>query len=64
MTDNVYVSVTQLARRYSVDRSTVWRWVQRGTLPQPQKLSEQCSRWKLSDIEARDAAREREHQAA
>ena len=58
MTENTYVSVTQLARRYSVDRSTIWRWVQRGTLPQPFRLSEQTTRWKLEEIEQRDAERE------
>ncbi len=58
MTENTYVSVTQLARRYSVDRSTIWRWVQRGSLPQPVRLSEQTTRWKLDEIERRDAERE------
>ena len=58
MIENTYVSVTQLARRYSVDRSTIWRWVQRGTLPQPVRLSEQTTRWKLDEIERRDAERE------
>ncbi len=58
MTENTYVSVTQLARRYSVDRSTIWRWVQRGILPQPFPFSEQTTRWKLADIERRDAERE------
>ena len=58
MTENTYVSVTQLARRYSVDRSTIWRWVQRGTLPQPVRLSEQTTRWRLDEIERRDAERD------
>ncbi len=52
MTENTYVSVTQLARRYSVDRSTIWRWVQRGTLPEPVQLSEQCVRWRNGEVEA------------
>lgn len=58
MNENTYVSVTQLARRYSVDRSTIWRWVQRGTLPEPVRISEQTTRWKLEEIERRDAERE------
>ncbi len=58
MIENTYVSVTQLARRYSVDRSTIWRWVQRGTLPQPVLLSEQCTRWSMDAIEAFERERE------
>ena len=58
MTENIYLSVTQLARRYSVDRSTIWRWVQDGILPQPFRISDQCTRWRLDEIEKRDAERE------
>lgn len=57
MSEVRYVTVTQLARRYSVDRSTIWRWVSRGSLPKPYRLSEQCTRWRLDEIEARDAER-------
>jgi predicted DNA-binding transcriptional regulator AlpA len=52
-----YVSAEQLAKRYCVNKSTVWRWVGRGILPQPVKISEQCTRWKLDEIEQRDAER-------
>ena len=53
----VYVSASDLARRYNVDRSTIWRWVQRG-FPKPIKLSEQCTRWRLDEVERYDAERE------
>ena len=59
---NVYVSDLQLAKRYSVSRSTVWRWSARGILPAPIRLSACCTRWRLEEIERRDA--ERESQAA
>ena len=52
-----YVSATQLAERYSVDRSTIWRWSARGIIPAPEKLSDQCTRWELEKIEQRDAER-------
>ena len=52
-----YVSADQLAERYGIDRSTVWRWAVRGILPQPIKLSEQCTRWKLDEIEQAEADR-------
>ena len=53
-----YISAGQLAERYGVDKSTVWRWAQRNILPAPVKLSEQCTRWKLDEIDQRDAERE------
>jgi len=57
-----YVRDTDLAARYSISRSTVWRWVNRGLLPAPIQLSDCCTRWRLDQIEARDA--ERDKQAA
>lgn len=48
-----YISDIQLAARYGVHRTTPWRWVKTDpAFPQPVKLSAQCSRWKLSEIEA------------
>ena len=57
-----YVSADQLAERYSVNRSTIWRWAQRGLLPRPIRISEQCTRWDLDEIERVD--RERDANAA
>jgi prophage regulatory protein len=42
---------TQLAARYAVDRTTVWRWVRRGTFPPPAKLSEGCVRWRADAVQ-------------
>jgi prophage regulatory protein len=53
-----FISDLQLAERYAVSRSTVWRWVHRGILPKPQQLSPGCTRWKLDEIEQRDTERE------
>lgn len=52
-----FVSASQLAERYEVDRSTIWRWAANGILPPPQKISDQVTRWDLKDIEKRDAER-------
>jgi predicted DNA-binding transcriptional regulator AlpA len=52
-----YVSVAQLAARYNVDKATIWRWSRKGTLPAPIKLSDQCTRWNLDEVERRDAQR-------
>lgn len=56
MTGAVYLSDKQLAARFSVHRLTVWRWVKQGKLPQPYRLSDRCTRWKLSEVEAAEAA--------
>lgn len=43
---------TEIARRYSISRPTVWRWVKQGKFPKPLKLGGGSSRWKLKDLEA------------
>lgn len=58
MPPETYLTDIQLAARYSVHRTTPWRWVKTDpTFPQPVKLSPQCSRWKLSEIEAWEVSR-------
>lgn len=53
-----YLSDAQLAARYGVHRATPWRWAKTDpAFPKPVKLSPQCSRWRLSEIEAWEAAR-------
>jgi len=42
---------SELARRLSVDRSTLWRWVKNRTLPPPINISPQVKGWRQSDIE-------------
>jgi prophage regulatory protein len=54
----VYLSDQQLSARYGVHRSTPWRWAKADPdFPKPVKLGPQCSRWKLSEIEAWEQAR-------
>ena len=50
-----YLRDTDLADRYAVCRSTIWRWARNGHLPAPIQLGESCTRWRLEDIEAHDA---------
>ncbi|SFO30433.1 transcriptional regulator, AlpA family [Roseovarius lutimaris] len=53
-----YLSDHHLSARYNVHRSTPWRWTNTDpTFPKPVKLSPQCSRWKLSEIEAWETRR-------
>lgn len=53
--DMRFISDAQLAQRYSVSRSTIWRWTAKGHLPPPIHLSPGCTRWELGAIEKRDA---------
>jgi len=46
----VWASDDQLAALLAVSRSTIWRWVKVGILPEPVKLTPGTTRWKLSGI--------------
>lgn len=51
-----YLSDQQTAARYSVHRTTPWRWVKTDpTFPQPITFSLGCTRWKLSELEKWEA---------
>lgn len=55
---DTYLPDTQLAARYRVHRSTPWRWVKTDpTFPKPVTLTPGCTRWKLADLEAWEAAK-------
>lgn len=45
-----YISDRDLASRYRISRSTVWRWAKEGRLPEPIRFSPCVTRWSLSDI--------------
>lgn len=55
---NTYASDRQLAERYEVSRATIWRWTKEKKFPQPVKLSPGCTRWKLSDLQAWEGAKQ------
>ena len=48
---NHYLSVDQVAARFSVSKDTIWRWRRNGDFPAPRKLGGNTSRWRLSEIE-------------
>lgn len=52
-----YLSDKELSERLEISRQTVWRWAREGNLPNPIKLGSNCTRWKLSDIEAWEAGK-------
>lgn len=54
----IYLSDRQLGERYSVHYLTPRRWANEdATFPKPVKLSPGCTRWRLSEIEAWEAAK-------
>lgn len=40
----------EVAYQLGIGKSTVWRWLEAGKLPQPLRLSPGCTRWRVSDI--------------
>ena len=56
----MYLSVGEVAQRFSVGKSTIWRWVNENPFfPAPYSISEGTTRWKASGIEAFEASRPR-----
>lgn len=55
---DTYLRDTDLATRYGVSRTTVWRWQrERFDMPRPMRLSPGCTRWRLSELEAWEATK-------
>jgi prophage regulatory protein len=53
-----YISDRHLAARYGVHHLTPRRWLKTDpTFPKPLRLTPGCTRWRLSDIEAWEAAK-------
>jgi prophage regulatory protein len=58
VTQMQFLSDKSVAKRYEISRQSVWRWTQEGKLPQPVKLTNGSTRWKLTDLEQWEAQRE------
>lgn len=54
----VYLADTGVSIRYSVSRSTIWRWLKEGKFPKPIRLGEGSTRWRLSDLEDWEKSKE------
>ena len=53
-----FLTVQATASRFSVSPATIWRWVRKGRFPAPVRLSDNCTRWKTSDITAWESSLE------
>lgn len=55
---STYATVRDLATRYGVAPSTIWRWCDRGTYPRPIHLMPGTTRWRMADVLRWEAERE------
>lgn len=46
------IRLPELVSLIGVKKSTIWKWVKQGNLPQPIKLSSRVTVWRLSDVYA------------
>jgi len=54
-----FLTAKQVATRYDVGVATIWRWSRdRDDFPKPKKLGDNCTRWRLSDLEHWEDERE------
>ncbi len=51
LSENLYLSVDQVAARFGVSKDSIWRWKRNGGFPAPVKLGGTTTRWRLTDIE-------------
>jgi prophage regulatory protein len=58
-----YIRAQELAAMLAVHRTTLWRWVHVGHLPQPVKLGPNTVAWESTQIDAWLAAREAEQRS-
>ena len=52
---DMYLRDEDVAKRFGVARSTIWRWVKQGLFPQPYRLGPSTTRWQEKDILAFEA---------
>jgi prophage regulatory protein len=45
-----FLSVRQVADRYSIAPVTVWRWVREGQFPAPYRFAPRTTRWREADL--------------
>lgn len=58
MNTETYLTDKQVANRYNTGRATPWRWCKVSDFPKPVRLSDGCTRWRLSDLEKWEEQRE------
>lgn len=56
-----YLNARLVMERYSIARSTIWDWVQKGKLPPPIKIHG-VTRWLVDELEEWDKSKTQEHE--
>ena len=51
-----FLRVGEVAERYGVSRTTIWRWVKDTDFPEPVKLANHSTRWKVAALQAWEAS--------
>ena len=51
----MYHNIREVAQRFVVAPSTIWRWVKDGLFPKPYKFGPATTRWLEDDIKAFEA---------
>jgi prophage regulatory protein len=52
---DMYHNIRDIAERFGVVPSTIWRWVKDGFFPRPYKFGPGTTRWRDEDIRAFEA---------
>ena len=50
--EQVYLRCSEIAFKYGMGKSTVWKWTAQGKLPKPQKLATKMTVWRADEIES------------
>ena len=45
-----FIRANELAQRWRVHRSTIWRWARQGHLPQPKRFSKGVAAWPMAVV--------------
>ena len=54
-----YLTDEDLASRYGVARTSIWRWANEGHFPRPIKLAPSTTRWRSDEVAEWEARRAR-----
>ena len=49
-TENLFLTVDQVAGRYNVSKDSIWRWKREGRFPAAVIVGPNSTRWRLSDL--------------
>ncbi|WP_366481407.1 AlpA family phage regulatory protein [Rhodoferax sp.] len=50
--DDRFLRLPEVLALFPVSKSSLWRFVSEGRFPKPHKLSQKCTAWRLSEVQA------------